>query len=248
MPLTTLINSFLENSVPDFREVLIWTPVFLVYVLFAAAVAAWLKAKKGIRTPFTRKIFHFLIFTAAGSIQMFLGLSAVVLFGVITGICVLFSVAKGRGFPFYEALARPKDEPHRSLFIIIPFICTAVGGVLSNIFFPAYAAVGIMVTGWGDAVAEPVGAAFGKHKYRVPSMAGVKAERSIEGSLSVFVVGTVAATLCLLSMGYVPIQAIYFGAIIALAGTLVEAVSTHGLDNLTIQIAASGIAYMLLAQ
>jgi len=38
--------------------------------------------------------------------------------------------------------------------------------------------------GWGDAVGEPVGTRFGRHPYRVPSLAGVPATRTLEGSLA----------------------------------------------------------------
>ena len=73
----------------------------------------------------------------------------------------------------------------RTLFILVPMLMTALGGVVSNVLFPGWAFVGYMVCGWGDAAGEPVGTRWGRHRYAVPSMAGIPATRSLEGSAAV---------------------------------------------------------------
>jgi phytol kinase len=142
-------------------------------------------------------------------------------------------------------MARPTDAPRRTLFILIPLVTTALGGVLSNLFFPAWAFVGYLVCGWGDAVGEPVGTKWGRHRYSVPSMLGVRSTRSLEGSAAVCIAGTVATAAALALMGFAAgsIAVIAIGA--GVAGALVEALSTHGLDNLTVQIAAAAAAALL---
>jgi phytol kinase len=240
-----MIPAFLQPFVPEPRLVAWLLPVAFLYGAAAAAIAAHLKVARGVRTPYTRKIFHFLIFTAAGAIQMVWGLPAVVIFGSVTSVIVLFAVWRGDGFPFYEAMARPSDAPRRTLFILIPLVTTALGGVVSNLVFPAYAFAGYLVCGWGDAAGEPVGTRWGRHRYRVPSMGGVPATRSLEGSAAVFGAGA-AATLAALLLSGMPAQpalAIAVGA--GAAGALVEAVSTHGLDNFTVQVAASAAAQFI---
>ena len=235
----------LEPFLPS-RELALWlTPAAAAYACAAAALAGYLRAHRGVRTPYTRKIFHFAIFTAAGLLQIFFGLPAVVIFGSITSAIVLYAVWRGDGYPFYEAMARPTDAPRRTLFILIPLVTTALGGVLSNLFFPAWAFAGYLVCGWGDAVGEPVGTKWGRHRYRVPSMFGVRSTRSLEGSAAVCIAGTLATAAALALMGFAAgtIAAIAIGA--GVAGALVEAVSTHGLDNLTVQIAASAAAALL---
>ncbi len=209
--------------------------------VLAAAAAARLHTH-GMRTPYTRKVFHFLIFTTASVIQLAVGLEGVVVFGVVIALLVLHAAWRGAGHPFYEALARPNDAPRRTLFVLVPLLTTALGGVLSNLFVPAFAFVGYLVAGWGDAVGEPVGARWGRHRYPVPSLAGVPATRSWEGSAAVFVVGSVAAVLGCVLAGIAPGAAIRIGVVAGLAGALVEAVSNHGLDNLTVQLAASAAA------
>ena len=240
-------GEFFSKAIPSARLTLWLLPVVVLYTLLSAQLVGYLKRKHGIITPYTRKLFHLLIFSLAGVLQIYIGLSAVVLMGTVVSLSVLFAVVKGSGFPFYEAMARPTDAPKRSLFILIPLITTALGGIVSNIVFPGFASVGYFVGGFGDAAGEPVGTRWGRHRYRVPSLAGVKAERSVEGSAAVFFMSFIAAVLSLLLLNFSPLLSIKTGFVCAFTGTLVEAVSSHGIDNFTIQIAASGMASIILA-
>lgn len=236
-----MLPHWLTRFVPSIDTILVVAPVALLVGAAAAALASYLRAR-GVRTAYTRKVFHFTIFTAASVIQLVSGLGGVVVFGTIVALIVLFAVWRGAEHPFYEALARPNDAPRRTLFIVVPLVTTALGGVLSNLLFPAYAWAGYLVAGWGDAVGEPVGSRWGRHRYRVPSLAGVAATRSWEGSAAVLLVGALAATLGGLMAGFDATTALRVGAAAATAGALVEAVSNHGLDNLTVQVAASAAA------
>src|SRR5205085_1454656 len=105
--------------------------------------------------------------------------------------------------------------------------------------------IGYLVCGWGDAVGEPVGSRWGRHKYKVPSLTGVAATRSLEGSAAVFVVGSIAAIVGLDAIGDMSMHAVAVGVACGLAGALVEAISNHGIDNLTTQVAAAAVAYFL---
>jgi phytol kinase len=80
----------------------------------------------------------------------------------------------------------------------------------------------------------------------VPSFAGVRAQRSLEGSAAVFLIGSVAAILGLMAAGLATDTAIWCGLACGAAGAIVEAVSTHGLDNFTTQVAAAATAAWLL--
>lgn len=231
---------------PTTRVALIVALIALAAVIVLGGLAGWLRMRHGVAAPYTRKLFHIAIFTLAAGVHAAGGTPAVVVFGSVVAAAVVFAVMRGDGFAFYEALARPADAPHRSLFVVVPLVTTAVGGVLAVLLFGRFAVIGYLVAGWGDALGEPVGTRWGWHRYRVPSFAGVKATRSMEGSAAVFVAGTLAALAGLGTLGHVATGALVVALATGAAAAVVEAVSTHGLDNLTVQLAASGVAWWML--
>ncbi len=240
------LAAFRRSVVPSLRRVVLLGPLLLLVTSLAAAFAGWLRIARGVEAPYTRKIFHFVIFTAAGVLHLVAGLSAVTLFGGIVSLAVAYAVWRGDDFPFFEALARPSDAPHRSLFVMVPLLTTALGGLAANLLFGPAAPIGYLVAGWGDAIAEPVGTRWGRHRYRVPSIGGVRAWRSLEGSAAVLLVGALAAFFGLYLSGMPYHTALPVAGACGLAGAAVEAVSNHGLDNLTVQLAAAGTAHFFL--
>src|SRR5688500_346849 len=208
----------IQALLPDPQTILWVAPIALIYGALAAAVAAWLRVRRGIRTPYTRKTFHFLIITCTLLIQLEWGVSGVIVYGTVIALMVLYACFRGNGYPFYEAIARPTDEPHRTRYIIIPLITTALGGLLSNVFFPAYAQVAYLAVAWGDAVGEPVGTRWGRHRYRVPSLFGVPATRSLEGSGAVWLATSAAAFIALAVSGQDAVTAAGAAVVIGAAG------------------------------
>ncbi len=239
--------AFARQSLPRPEMIVLLGPVLLLATAMAAGFVGELRVNRLTGAPYTRKIFHFLVFTLAAVIHLTAGLPGVMLLGVMVSACVLYAVLRGPGFPLYEAMARPSDAPRRTFFIIVPLVTTALGGLLGNILFAPFAFVGYLVGGWGDAIGEPVGAAWGRHRYRVLSLGGVPATRSLEGSAAVMLMGMAAGFLGLWAWGVPPSTALAVGAVCGVVGAAVEAFSNHGLDNLTIQIAASGTAWYLLS-
>ena len=190
----------LEYWVPGAAVAVRAVGVGLAMGAMAAASAAWMR-RRGMRVPYTRKIFHFAIFSGAAGVHAYWGLPGTNVYGATVALMVLAAVVAGDGNPLYEALGRDTDRPRRSLFIVVPLVMTAIGGLTSAVLAGPYAGVGYLVAGWGDAVGEPVGSRWGKHRYRVPSLAGVPAERSLEGSAAVFVVAWLAASVALWMIG-----------------------------------------------
>jgi phytol kinase len=210
----------------------------------AAAAAAALRAR-GVPVAYTRKVFHFGVFSGAAGIHALGGLGATNAYGAAVAALVLRALFAGPAHPLFRALARPRDEPRQALFIFVPLVTTAVGGLASGLLAGSFATVGYLVAGWGDAVGEPVGARWGRHTYRVPSLAGVAAVRSWEGTGAVLVMSWAAAGTALLGLGVPwPRAAAVAGAVGAVTA-VVEAVSHHGTDNLTVQLAASLVARTL---
>ncbi|HUU39075.1 MAG TPA: hypothetical protein VMW46_12840 [Candidatus Desulfaltia sp.] len=242
-----LIILFL-NLIPPFPDILIAGVISAAAILGSGLLSGFLKRRAGWPTGYTRKLFHFLIFFTAVGLHLWGGMPAVNILGAGMGIYVLLIVRAGEGNRFFEALAREKDSPRRGYFIILPYLTTALGGLLSNLFFGAFAVMGYLVGGAADAVAEPVGVRFGKHRYRVPSLRKVESsERSAEGSLAVFIAAFVLSWTAFFWLYHLSfVHSLLSAILVASLVAVVEAASPHGADNLTIQLAASGLAYLFV--
>ena len=230
------------------RDMLRWTVPFILWNGLCLFLAGKLKRDAGVPTGYSRKIFHFLIFFSSCVIQWQWGLSRLCLFGVCTTAVLAWALIKGHGHLLYEALAREKDEPRRTLFIISPYLATLTGGLLSNFLFGRAAMAGYLVAGMGDAVGEIVGTQLGRHRYRVFSPSGVQSWRSVEGSLGVGLVSTLALLLVWhwgWSVEYSPHNILLAGAV-GVACAVMEGISPHGWDNLTMQLLPAACTVWLL--
>jgi len=241
-------NKLWMNIFPPFPQILYFAVVSGIVILASGLLAGALKRYGGWKTGYTRKILHFLIFFCAVGLHIRGGMPAVNILGLGMGIFVLLTVKAGDGNFFFEGIAREKDFPRRGYFVILPYLTTAAGGLLSNIFFGASAIMGYALCGAADAIAEPVGVRFGKHRYKVPSLRKVQvAERSLEGSLSVLAVSLALSWLLFVYLYNLPIEkAVLSSLILSAALVFVEAFSFHGADNLTIQVISSGLAYLFI--
>ncbi len=221
----------------------------LLWAALCLMAAGRLKTRSGWKTGYTRKLFHFLIFGTVVAVNRACGLAGVCVFGAATSLVIAYALARGDGHFMYEALAREKDAPHRTRFIVEPYLATLAGGLAANLFFPQTVVFGYLVAGLGDAVAEPVGTRFGRHRYRVPALGGVAAERSLEGSAAVLVVSALALLACLGLSPHFALtpQTAGVAALLALAAAVAEAVSPHGWDNAVLQVLPAGMGMLLLS-
>lgn len=239
-----LIPRVIGPFLPSLPTVLSWfVPTFLLAGVAVISVS-YLRIQRGWSVPYTRKIFHGIVFTTAGVLQLIVDVSVTSIYGTVVVSWITLALIKQYDSALFTALARPSDRPRETLFIVLPMVATGLGGVISNVLFGSAAVSGYLLCGLGDAVAEPVGERWGRHTYWVPGLAGVSARRSVEGSLSVFIVGGIAVFSGLLVQGSDVIGAAGISLIAAVVGTGVEAISHHGLDNLSLQLAVSGVVYM----
>ena len=156
---------FFITNFPSWEAIAIGGPLGLAWSFAALWFAGRLK-QRGTRTGYTRKVFHFLIFSTVAALQWRFGTPAVCLFGGMCTLAVFFAVWRGPGHMLYEAMAREKDEPHRTFFLLVPYFTTLVGGLVSNVLFGPIAVAGYLVTGLGDAIGEPAGNRFEAHSKR----------------------------------------------------------------------------------
>ena len=234
-----LFHFFLDNF-PSLKLISWLFPISILWSFLALFMAGFCKKKLQWKTGYTRKLFHFFIFISAFFYQSYFQLQGVFILGWSVTIAILYACLKGNGNLFYEALAREKDAPFRTKYIIYSYLATFFGGVISNLLFGKFAIYGYAITGIADAIAEPIGTKFGKHQYRVFSFDKTKISyRSIEGSFAVFAASFFIPFLILnpfdptFSINYVWLFTI------AIICTLTEAFSPSGFDNMLLQIAAS---------
>ena len=229
------------------RDLIIFLPASLTFIVGINYFAGWLKLKKGWKTNYTRKITHISNFTFLMALTFFGGYTASLIFGLLIIPYGIIIIIAGDGNIFYEAVAREQDHPYRAFYLIMPSVATIIAVLLNRTLFGDYANLGYLVAGWGDAVGEPIGVRFGRHRYKVPTLTGILCTRSIEGSAAVFTMGSFAAAFSMVVLlGVSPPLAIAAGIAAGLGAALVEAASFHGIDNFTIQVAAVSLAYFIL--
>ena len=231
----------------DLDEFILFLPVNVGFILGMNYFAGWLKREKGWKTNYTRKITHVSNFSYLMVLTFFGGYTATLIFALLMMAYGIVIIVAGEGNIFYEAVAREQDAPFGAFYVIMPTVATMIAVLMNRAFFGAFANLGYLVSGWGDAAGEPIGVRFGKHRYKIPTLTGIACTRSYEGSAAVFVMSTFAATLSLITLLDEPWHVALIGGFAAgIGGTLVEAVSPHGFDNFTIQVASVAVAWAVV--
>ena len=118
-----------------------------------------------------------------------------------------------------------------SLLILVIFTF----GVVNR---PEIGAVGILVLGYGDGLAAVIGKAYGKKK--------LVNNKSLEGSLTMFVASLVVVTAILLVSGVALLTTLVAATIVSVLATVIELYTPKGLDNLTVPLFSSLIIYIIL--
>jgi len=234
------------TDLPGTGAVVLGALLSLLWSYSCLRFAAYWKTRRRVRTAYTRKLYHALIFISAVFVQAFGGFWAVCVFGLMVSLVVGWAVVRGRGDRLYEALAREQDRPNRTYYIVVPYFATLIGGMTSNIFFGPLAMVGYLVGGLGDAAGEPAGVRWGRHRYALSAARG----KTFEGSLAVLAASVVAL---LISVAITPELQFDLGSliavpVIAIVCTLVEALSPRGWDNVPMQVVPTVLAAMLLSR
>ncbi len=194
-----------------------------------------------------RKAFHAGIFTGAVPAQLLLDFWGVVLYGSVISALVVLSLLRGPGSVLYGILVREEDGEDGSRLIVLPLLSTAFGGLMSVFLVGAFAVVGYLVCGWGDAAGEIIGRRWGQRRFTPPFSVGRRRHaRTMEGSAAVLFVGVLAAIPGLLLLGVSILPALGVGLVVGMVGALAEGLSGHGTDNFWVQLAPSITAWWLV--
>ena len=208
--------------------------VSYVFVFSAIGIAEGMRKWRGYSTDFTRKFIHITV-----------GMWSV-------GTVLLFE-------RWYMAIIPPAS------FILINYISyrqetfkameTGEKGNLGTVYFPLSFSViialfwgrphllvgSLMPMTWGDALAAVVGSRYGRLRYALWG-----STRSLEGSVSMFLLALVATFLALWL--FPPLDwgaSLLYALVVAAVATLTEAVTPWHLDNLTVPLVSAVTLYLL---
>ena len=219
--------------------------IVLLSILFSIYyVSGQLVRRKGIKVNYTRKINHFALFfmpTILGLLFVYDKSPVTRALGLVIAVCTLFLFIQplrersGILQTMFLSFDRPEDRPHTLRWLITQYIAAAIVIIPLTIYFTsvnlgALVLIPLLINGLGDGFAEPVGVRFGRMKYNARALFSDKIyQRSIEGSLCVFVAGILS--IVVLGAEFTPPQFIAALVTIPLATTLAEAFSPHTWDS-----------------
>ncbi|MBQ9663831.1 MAG: TSUP family transporter [Oscillospiraceae bacterium] len=193
-----------------------------------------------------RKLLHIVAFSCFVIMELSArswqaaALTSIIIGAVIYPVLALLEDEKWYGELFVQ---KSKGEVKRSLLMLF-FMFAVVIAVAWGIFGkPHIAAAAILMWGAGDAAAALVGIPFGAHKVRCRPVYGRK---SWEGSLTMLVISFLAgAGLLWLYHGF-PFAGVWMPVTVAaIAGTLVEMLSSSEWDTVTVPLAILGLLLLM---
>ena len=234
---------------------------FKLLLTFLIAYLSGLLVKyKNVKVNYTRKIDQlFLFFIPALVDYFFMNNKPSTAFMIINQALfmfislIIFVKPVRNKFPIiataFSSFDRPEDRPYTLLWFTSQGIIGYVVLVPIIAFFNQHHMfnmlnITILITVFGDGLAEPIGIRFGKHKYTTYSIFPIrKYVRSLEGSLTVFI--TAIIVIFIFKHLFNNTQFLIALATIPIAMTLTEAVSPHTLDNPLLVIIGSGLTFLI---
>jgi phytol kinase len=214
-----------------------WIALLLsfIYVFMMIGVAEGLRRWQNYSVEFTRKFIHIAVgMWAYGMVLLFERRE----FAIIPSLAFIainaFSYWKGT----FKAMETGEKGQLGTIYFPVSFT------VITWLFWdqPALLVASLMPMTWGDAFAAIIGQRFGKRRFSIG-----KIQRSLEGSLTMFLIGWPATFIPLLlfpSSG-LNLSSAVVAALTAFAAAVVEAITPLGIDNLTVP-AISAIVLALI--
>jgi dolichol kinase len=211
--------------------------VSYIYVFSIIGISEGLRKWRGYSVDFTRKFVHIGVgMWAFGTVLLFENK----VFAIIPPLSfVLINYISYRRETF-KAMETGERGQLGTVYFPIAF-SAAIWIFWDN---PVILVACLMPMTWGDAFAAVIGQRYGQREYSI-----FGSTRTLEGSLTMFLVSLIATAIPLLmfSMGRItPGEALLVSAITALGATAAEAVSPHGTDNLTVPAVSALLLALLL--
>ena len=209
-------------------------PLILFYLTVLVLAAEGLNRLTDTHGEFTRKIVHI----GSGNVVLLawwlqipttIGIGA----AIVAGMIALLSYS----VPILPSLNSVGRKSLGTFFYAVSF------GVLFACFwtkYPEFTVIGILIMAWGDGLAAVVGQRFGQHPYEI-----FGGKKSLEGSLTMFLVSFLMAGLILSNTQGNPLSSWGIALVVAMVATGLESFSWLGIDNLLVPLGSTFCAFYL---
>lgn len=234
--------------------------IALFYAVIILTIADIVRKRKELGSEVTRRIVHLFAGAAIWAVPFFPHpwFATIV---ALTFVVMLALANTDRFSGFFAAMARPEDLENNSVrgpfwyavsITVLTAIFTFTG--YDEFYFVAAAAIHIMM--FGDGMSAPIGMKYGGNSTRVV----FGSNRSVPGTLSVFVFGFFGSLLAFWWFGIVSVEVFVVGGNIlwfemfalalvgALTGTIVEFISPKGTDNITLPLISCLVLFLAAMQ
>jgi phytol kinase len=200
-----------------------------IYVFAIIGSATFLQKKNFLSNEGSRKFIHILLSNWWILAMVLFKSNIAASIGPFTFVIINYLSYKKKWFGAMEREGGKEDlgTVYYALSLMILTLVT-----FSPFSHPSIGALGILVMGYGDGMAAVIGKRFGRRKFKISGSV-----KSLEGSLTMLLVSFFTAYI-LFSFYPVP-EILVFSILIALFATLLEGITPHGFDNLTVPLGTS---------
>lgn len=207
-----------------------------LYVFTIIGIATLLQKQRLLSNEGSRKFIHILLSNWWILAMALFKSNVAAAIGPFTFVIINYLSYKKKWFGAMEREGGKEDlgTVYYAISLLILSLIT-----FSPLSYPAIGALGILIMGYGDGMAAIVGKRYGKRKFRIQG-----SEKSLEGSLTMFIVSFFTAYI-VLSFFHVP-GILLYSILIAFFASIVEAITPHGLDNLTVPLGTSFFYWILI--
>jgi phytol kinase len=209
--------------------------IVTIYLLILLVIAEWISRWQNVDSELTRKIVHI----GTGNVILlawWLNITNdVILFASIVASLVAITSY------FLPILPSVNGVGRKSLGTL--FYALSIG-ILTTLFWQEetkqFTSLGILIMSYGDGMAALIGQNWGQHPYQIWGN-----KKSWEGSLTMTLVAVLLTVMIFSLVNGWQWQYLMIAAIVGIFATILETFSQIGIDNLTVPVGTTLIAYYL---
>ena len=205
--------------------------ISFAYIFLLLFVSTFIAKKDG---ELSRKFVH--VGVANWWIFVIIFFENVILASILPAVFIILNYISYKKNIFSSIEREEKDSLGTVYYVVSCLILTIVSFVyFENMLF---AGIGIFAMGYGDGFAAIFGDKFKSKEYKILGQ-----KKTLIGSIAMFIFTFAAISILTLALG----EFVLLGMLlIAVFATVIEAVSPYGIDNLTVPLLTTLIAYLIL--